>query len=93
VPVEIEVKLGLVNAKPPLKALADVLLRCGHAEITIRRCAVFQRGSETAWTSLPRLPIEKLGKKQFLELIDLPPKLKQEVSRAILTAYEKSNAR
>ena len=91
-PIEIDVKLGLVSAKPPLKALADVTLCFGDAEIMIRRCAVFQRENGPAWASLPRLPIEKHGKKQFLELIDIPRELRQPVSTAILAAYEKSSA-
>ena len=87
--MEIEVKLGLVSAKAPLKALVDIVLRFEDEEITIRRCAVFQRGTDPAWASLPRLQIEKHGRKQFVELIELPRELKQRVTKAMLAAYEK----
>ena len=62
-PIEIRVDLAVVKAKPPLRALADVTLRWDEGELTIRRCAVFEKPGEPAWASLPRLPVEKNGKR------------------------------
>jgi len=87
--VEIRVNLAPVNAKAPLRALADVLLRWTDGELTIRRCAVFQSPGEPPWANLPRLPIDKNGKKQFVPLIDLPRELKQRVLDAVLDEYRR----
>ncbi|MGH9438241.1 MAG: hypothetical protein ACRD22_10180 [Terriglobia bacterium] len=92
--VEIRVDLALVNARPPLQALADIVLRESGLEVTIRRCAVFEKPGEPPWANLPRLPVEKNGKRQFVSLIDLPHELKQRVLDALLAEYRtKSNAR
>jgi hypothetical protein len=87
--VEIKVDLALVNAKPPLRALADVLLRWSDGELTIRRCAVFQKSNEPPWANLPRLPVDKNGKRQFVLLVDLPRDLKQRVLDAVLNEYRR----
>jgi hypothetical protein len=84
---EIEVKLALVNAKAPLRALSDVTLRCSGDEIIIKRCAVFQRDGQPPWANLPGLPIEKNDKRQFVPLVELSPKLKKRVFDHILNAY------
>jgi hypothetical protein len=86
---EIRVELALVNAKPPLRALADVILSWSGGEITIRRCAVFEKAGAPAWANLPRLPIEKEGKRQYVPLIDLPRELKQRVLDAVLEEYRR----
>lgn len=92
--LEIRVDLAVVNARPPLRALADVILRGSGLEVTIRRCAVFQKSGEPPWANLPRLPVEKHGKRQFVSLIDLPRELKERVLDAVLAEYRrKSNAR
>jgi hypothetical protein len=83
----IRVELGLVNAKPPLRALADVVLALEGGELTIRRCAVFEKPGEPAWAALPRLPVEKHGKKSYVPLIDLPRNLKQRVLETVLAEY------
>lgn len=85
----ITVDLALVNAKPPLKALADVILRWAYGQVIIRRCAVFKKPSEPAWVSLPRLPVEKNGSKTYLPLVELPRDLKQRVFDAVLAEYRK----
>jgi len=86
---DITVELGLVNAKAPLRALADVTLRWPDGQITIRRCAVFQKAGEPPWANLPRLPIEKNGKKQFMPLVDLPRELKERVLGQVLSEYRR----
>jgi hypothetical protein len=86
---EIKVDLAVVSAKSPLRALADVVLRSSDAEITIRRCAVFEKLGAPPWASLPRLPIEKNGKRQFVPLLDLPHDLKQRVLDAVLDEYRR----
>jgi len=86
---EIKVDLALVNAKLPLRALADVVLRWSDAEITIRRCAVFEKPGAPPWANLPRLPIEKNGQRQFVPLIDLPRELKQRLLDAVLDEYRR----
>jgi hypothetical protein len=85
----ITVELALVNAKPPLRALADVILRWPDGEITIRRCAVFEKTGTPPWANLPRLPIDKNGKRQFVSLLDLPRELKQRVLDAVLDEYRR----
>jgi hypothetical protein len=87
--IEIQVSLARLNAKPPLRALADVALRWRDGEITIRRCAVFQKPGEPPWANLPRLSIEKNGKKQFVPLIDLSRDLKQRVLNSVLDEYRR----
>jgi hypothetical protein len=86
---EIKVDLALVTAKPALRALADVVLRWSDTEITIHRCAVFERTGTPPWASLPRLPIDKNGKRQFVLLLDLPRELKQRVLNAVLDEYRR----
>lgn len=85
----IRVELALVNAKPPLRALADVILLWAEEELTIRRCAVFKKSGEPPWVSLPSLPIEKNGRKTYLPLVELPRELKQRVFEAVMAEYEK----
>lgn len=87
--IEIEVDLARVNAKPPLKALADVTLRWERTQLIIRRCAVFEKPGAPPWASLPRLPIEKNGRRTYAPLIDLARELKQRVLEAVLAEYRK----
>jgi hypothetical protein len=89
VSTEISVDLGMVNARPPLRALADVTLRWPEGELTIRRCAVFKKSGEPPWVSLPSLPIEKNGKKTYLSLVELPRELKRRVFEAVMAEYDK----
>lgn len=92
--IEIRVELAIVRAKLPLRALADVILRWPDNEVTIKRCAVFEKDGEPPWANLPRLLIEKNGKKQFVPLIDLSRELKTRVLDAVLSEYRsKSDAR
>ena len=86
---EIKVDLALVNAKLPLRALADVVLRWSDGVITIRRCAIFEKSGAPPWANLPRLPIDKDGKRQFVPLLDLPRELKQRVLGAVLDEYRR----
>ncbi len=88
---EIKIDLALVNAKAPLCALADVVLRWPGGDLTIRRCAVFEKQGEPAWATLPRIPVEKNGKKTYLALLDLSRDLKQRVLEAVLAEYERKN--
>jgi hypothetical protein len=88
-PVEITVDLSRVSAKPPLQALADVTLRWTDGEIIVRRCAVFRKPGEPPWVSLPRLSIEKNGRKTYLPLIEIPQGLKQSVFKAVLEEFRK----
>ena len=85
---DLEVRLALVNAKAPLRALADVTLRCGGDEITIRRCAVFQRDGEPPWANFPGLPIERNGKRKFMSLIELSRDFKKRALEALLAEYK-----
>jgi hypothetical protein len=88
-PTSIKVDLALVQAKLPLCALADVILKWDSEGLTIRRCAVFQRPGEPAWASLPKLPIQKNAKKTYVDLLDLPRELKQRVLDAVLDEYRR----
>jgi hypothetical protein len=87
--LEIRIDLALVEAKAPLSALADVTLLYPDGEIVIRRCTVFRKDREPAWANLPRLPIEKKGKRYFVSLIDLPGDLKRRVLEAVLSEYRR----
>jgi DNA-binding cell septation regulator SpoVG len=86
----IRIELAVVNAKPPLRALADVVLLCDGEELRVRRCAVFQKSGEPPWVSLPSLPIEKNGKKTYLPPVELSRELKQRVFDAVLAEYQKA---
>ncbi|PWT79043.1 MAG: hypothetical protein C5B58_14390 [Acidobacteria bacterium] len=85
--ISIKVDLALVRAKLPLRGLADVTLKWGDEELTIRRCAVFQKDGQPPWASLPRLPIGKNGTKKYVPVIELPSELNKRVLEEILTCY------
>ena len=87
--IGIEVDLAEVQAKFPLQALADVTLRWAGGALTIRRCAVFEKPNEPPWASLPRLPVERNGKRAYVALIELPRELKQRVLNAVLAEYKR----
>lgn len=87
--IEIHVELASVTAKPPLRALADVRLRWPEGELTIRRCAVFEKSGEPAWATLPRLLIERNGERHFVSLIDVPRELRKRVLDAVLSEYRR----
>ncbi len=89
--VEIVVDLALVSAKTPLVALADVKLRWPDSEVTIRRCPVFRK-SGPPWTNLPKIPIEKNGKRHFAPLIELSRDLRNAVSNAVLNEYQRKQS-
>jgi hypothetical protein len=86
----LKVDLSLVNAKEPLRALADVTLRISEGDLVLHRCAVFHKVGEPPWAILPRLAIEKQGKRQFVPLIDLPRSLRERVLEALLVEYRKN---
>jgi hypothetical protein len=93
-PIRIVVSLAVIRAKRPLRALADVALEGSEGEITIRRCAVFEKEGQPPWASLPRLQVEKNGRKQFVPLIELSRDFKKRVLDAVLAEYKvKSDAR
>ena len=86
---EILIELALVQAKPPLRALADVTLRWSDGEVAIRRCAVFEKPGEPPWASLPRLLVDKNSRRSYLSLVDLPKDLKRRVLDGVLTEYRR----
>lgn len=88
--ISIKVNLALVQAKLPLRGLADVILKWDDEELTIRRCAVFEKSGQPPWVSMPSLPIEKSGKKTYLPLVELPRELKQRIFDAVLAEYRKA---
>ncbi len=88
----IEINLSSIQAKPPLRALADVRLHLPDGELTIRRCAVFERNDQPPWVSLPRITFEKHGKRQFVPLIDLSRELKKRVLEAVLDEYRRKSS-
>jgi hypothetical protein len=87
VPIEFKINLALVTSQPPLKALADVTLQFSDGQVTIRRCAVFENDGRPPWSNLPRLLLQKNGRKHFAPLIELPSELRQRVLKAILAEY------
>ena len=84
------IHLVLVDAKPPLRALADVKLACVDGEVTLRRFAVFEKSGEPAWASVPRLPSERNGRKAYVPLIELPKDLKDRILKAVLVEYRRA---
>jgi len=85
------VELAIVNAKQPLKALADVSLHWEGTELRIRRCAVFEKSGQPPWATLPRLSIQKNGMREFVPIIDLSKDLKKRVLEAVLAEYRSRN--
>jgi hypothetical protein len=88
VAIEIKIDLARVSAEPPLMALADVTLRFSEGELTIRRCAVFEKTGEPPWATLPRIPVEKNGKKIYAPMVELGRELRQRVLNAVLDTYK-----
>lgn len=86
---EIRIDLNLLNAKPPLRALADVTLCYSEGEIKLRRCSVFQKTGEPPWANLPGISIEKHGKRQFVPVIELSREQKKSVVDALLDEYRR----
>jgi DNA-binding cell septation regulator SpoVG len=91
VETQIRVQLARINASPPLRALSDVTLVWQGGEVTIRRCAVFEKRGELPWVSFPRLPIQREGGKSFAPIIDLPRELRKRIFAAILDEYRRKS--
>ncbi len=89
--MNLAVDLALVNGKPPLRALADVTLSWSDGGLTLRRFAVFEKPGEPAWASVPRLQVEKNGRKAYVPLLELPSSLKRRVLKAVLEEYRRLN--
>ena len=88
---QIRVQLARINASPPLRALSDVTLLWQGGEVTIRRCAVFEKRGEPPWVSFPRLPIQRDGQNAFATIIDLPAELRKRVFAAVLDEYRRKS--
>ena len=86
---EINIDIALVNGKPPLRALADVTLRWSDSEVTLRRFAVFEKAGQSPWASLPRLRVERNGRRAYVPLLELPRELKRRVLEAVLAGYRR----
>ncbi len=86
---QISVSLAILNARPPLKALADVTFLWPEGQLTVRRFAVFEKEGEPPWASVPRLCLEKDDRKTYVPLIDLPTGLKRRVLKAVLDEYRR----
>lgn len=86
--LEIKIELARVNAKPPLRAQADVTLEFSNGAVTIRRCPIFEREGAPPWASLPRLAANSKGKMIFAPLVELPRDLERRVFSVILKKYE-----
>ncbi|HEY4776020.1 MAG TPA: hypothetical protein VIH56_00020 [Candidatus Acidoferrales bacterium] len=85
--IEMRIDLACVSAKLPLVALADVTLQFSDGEVTLRRCAVFEKTGEPPWATLPNIPIEKNGKRTYVPLVDLPRDLKKAVLDKVLAQF------
>ena len=88
----IKIDLSLLNAKPPLRALADVTLSFSEGEIKLRRCSVFQKEGQPPWANLPGISIQKQGKRQFVPVIELPREQKKRVVDALLDEYQRKTS-
>jgi hypothetical protein len=89
---EIKIDLSLLDAKPPLRALADVTLCYSEGAVKLRRCSVFHKPGEPPWAKLPGVSIEKQGKKQFVPLIELSREQKKRVVDALLDEYRRKTS-
>lgn len=85
--VEIKIDLKLVRARTPLKALADVTLRFGDCDVTVRRCPIFEKSGALPWASLPRLAVPRNGEAHLAPIIELGSGLTRRVLDAILERY------
>jgi hypothetical protein len=88
--LEIKVDLALVNAKAPLRALADVHITRADDEIVVRRCGVFEKYGQPPWAILPRIPIERDGKTKYVPLVNLSRRLNARVLEMLLEEYRKA---
>jgi hypothetical protein len=86
---ELIVKLAVVHAEPPLRALADVTLSLSASRITIFRCPVFERPGQAPWTSLPRLVIPNVSKRYFVPLVSLSADLEKRIFSVVLSEYRR----
>jgi hypothetical protein len=84
---QIEVSMVIVNAQPPLRALADVKFSWQGGRLTVRRFAVFQKDGEPPWATVPRLRFERNGGTVYIPLLDLPVDLKRRTLDAVLAEY------
>jgi hypothetical protein len=91
VETQIRVQLARINASPPLRALSDVTLVWQGGEVTIRRCAVFEKRGEPPWVSFPRLPIQRDGQNALATIIDLPGELRKRIFGAVLDEYRRKS--
>ena len=90
--MQIRVQLARINASPPLrKHCLNVTLLWQGGEVTIRRCAVFEKRGEPPWVSFPRLPIQRDGQNAFATIIDLPAELRKRVFAAVLDEYRRKS--
>jgi hypothetical protein len=89
VSIEFRIDLVRISAEPPLMALADVVLLFSEGEITIRRCAVFEKSGQPPWATLLRIPVDKAGKRIYAPFLDLPGDLKKRILRDLLTEFGK----
>ena len=87
--VGISVRLALVDAKTPLKALADISFNWAGERITICRCAVFEKPGEPPWANLPRLSVGMTDKRRYVQLIELSRALKHRALTALLEEYRR----
>ncbi len=90
--VEIAIDLALVSAKAPLVALADVNLRWPDGEVIVRRCPIFEKPGQPPWASLPKIPIQKQGKKHLAQLIEMSRDLRNSVLVALLDEYKRKQS-
>jgi hypothetical protein len=89
--VGIRICLRRLSARPPLVALADVTLKYTEGEVTIRRCAVFDKTGQAPWATLPRITFEKHGKRTYVPAIDLPWDLKKRVLEMLLVEHARQH--
>jgi hypothetical protein len=85
--IEIKIHLARLKAKPPLVALADVILLYPEGAITIHRCAVFEKSDQPPWAALPRIPVEKHGRRTYVSFIEMAKELERLVLAKILAEF------
>jgi len=61
--------------------------------VTIHDCRVIQQPGQRAWVSMPQREYTKDGQKKYTAVVELSDGLKQQVSAAVLTAWERGGER
>jgi len=75
-----------------LQAIADVTLRFGCGELTIRGCRVYCTPGKSPWVSFPSIPYEKEGQTRYRDVLEFSRAFKKRLTDAILEEHGKAQS-